>query len=401
MLSKVATGRESSFFAADMADFNTVISGRVKGARLLVIGGAGSIGSATIRQLVPFAPGALHVVDVNENGLAELVRDLRGGTAPFEVRDLKTLPLDFGSEILHRFLNSEAPYDYVFNFAALKHVRSEKDIFSVLQMINTNILKQARLLAWLGEKRTPVHYFAVSTDKAANPVNLMGATKKLMEHVLFRCAPKGGNWCVTTARFANVAFSDGSLLYSWIQRLAKGQPVVAPLDTRRFFVSAEESGQICLLAGLLGKDRHIHIPTLNEDEHLRDLREVAREFLLAKGYQPAEYENEQQAKENLARDVARGHYPLLLTALDTSGEKPYEEFAEEGDTVIDAGFSALRAIPYAAAESGDLAGLLEWFEEIVSRPELPVSKQEMVRQISLCLPEFRHIETGKKLDDRF
>lgn len=396
-LAKIATRRELSYFREDVAALGGAIDDAVRGRRVLVVGGAGSIGSATLKQIVPFSPKALHVTDINENGLAELVRELRGGELLASIPDFRALPMDFGSEIFHRFLSDEESYDFVLNFAALKHVRSEKDVYSALQMIDTNVVKQVRLIKWLTERQPCPAYFSVSTDKAANPVNLMGASKRLMEHVIF----SAGIRCrVTTARFANVAFSDGSLLYSWVQRLGKMQPIPVPVSTKRYFISPEEAGQICLIAAFLGRDRQILVPSFNAQEHLIDLEDVARDFLVANGFTPRDYRDEREAIRGVAGDVAQGHYPLLLTPLDTSGEKPYEEFQGAGEEIADIGMRGLKGIGYAHDSFATVRRCVDFFADRIASAELGVSKEEIVERIGGCLPEFLHRETGKKLDDR-
>ncbi|MBE3143110.1 MAG: polysaccharide biosynthesis protein, partial [Planctomycetes bacterium] len=263
-LAWIATGRKRSMFQEDYDACRPAIQEAICDRRVLIIGGAGSIGSATIRQILPFRPRALHVVDIDENGLAELVRDLRCSRLVHDQSELRLLPLDYGSPIMHRFLGDQEPYDMIMNFAAVKHVRSEKDIYSVLHMFETNVLKMYRFLQWASGCHGSVNFFSVSTDKAANPVNLMGASKRLMEHVMFSALPyRHPPTKVTSARFANVAFSNGSLLQSWINRLQKGQPIVVPAKTRRYFISSIEAGQLCLLAGCYCPNGFVLIPKMD------------------------------------------------------------------------------------------------------------------------------------------
>ena len=393
--------REGSLFEMDFMAHLDEIRKSVKGARILVIGGAGSIGSATVKELTGFSPGALHVVDVSENNLAELVRDLRGSPGHLDIRDFQTLPLDYGSPIFRRFLQDHKPYDIVLNFAAIKHVRSEKDLSSLLQMLDTNVVKQALLLRWLSNEGGVHRYFSVSTDKAANPVNLMGATKRAMEHVIFSAAGgPAGIRCVTSARFANVAFSDGSLLHGWQQRLAKRQPIAVPMATRRYFISLREAGQICVLAALCGENGRIVIPKLDERRDLRDLADVAREYLAAEGFRAREYEEETLAKSRVQEDIKDGHYPLLLTPLDTDGEKPFEEFIGEGEITEDIGMIFLRAVRYVAAPPDVLANFLEMAKAAVSNPYSQTSKEDIIAALKTVIPQFRHRATGKSLDAR-
>ena len=281
-LSRTITGRTTDLFTSDMDLRQKELSERIAGSRILIIGGAGSIGSATVHALSAFRPHALHVVDQNENGLAELVRDLRSSTVELPVSDFRTLPLDFGSPIMQRFLTDAEPYDFVLNFAANKHVRTEKDVYSVLQLFNTNVVKTAHFLRWLAENNSARRFFCVSTDKAANPVNLMGASKRIMEHLVFsEEIISTQNLEVTSARFANVAFSNGSLLESFLQRIQKRQPLAVPRNTRRYFVSLREAGQICLLAAICAPHGHIVIPKLDPKNDLQDLQSIAVKVLRA------------------------------------------------------------------------------------------------------------------------
>jgi len=400
-LCRLATGRTTDLFAADLRARRAEIAERITDSRVLVIGGAGSIGASTVKALSDFRPKSLHVVDLSENNLAEMVRDLRSSESGLNVPDFRALPIDFGSPIMRRFLVESGPYDYVLNFAALKHVRSEKDEFSLLQMLDTNIVKPARLLGWLRETGAPRAYFCVSTDKAANPVNLMGASKRLMEHMVFSCEVVGGlESRVTSARFANVAFSDGSLLQSWIRRLEKQQPLAAPASTRRFFISLEESGLICLLAAMCAPDRHILIPRLDPSEDLHELDVIAREFLCAHGYKPRIYGDENTARAGVAKDIAAGRYPLLITALDTQGEKPYEEFVGAGEKSVEVGMQDLLAVGYRPTAPGAVARFVEMATEFVTSDSVSVGKEQIISEISKVVPEFHHIESKKSLDER-
>jgi FlaA1/EpsC-like NDP-sugar epimerase len=400
LLSSLATGRSRSLFSHDIDGNDEKLHARIDGRRFLIIGGAGSIGSATIRALLQYSPGTVHVVDISENNLAELVRDLRGSQALSGRVDFRALPIDYGSGVFRRYLQDMEPYDFIFNFAAIKHVRSEKDIYSVLQMLDTNVVKQARLLDWLkASGKADLRYFSVSTDKAANPVNLMGASKRIMEHVMFRGGAGMPGMTAASARFANVAFSDGSLLHGWIKRMEKKQPVPVPVETRRFFISLEESGHICLLSGVLGEDGRIMIPRLNEVE-LKELVPIAREFIFSRGFRCREYDDEQLAIDSVGKDMAEGFYPLLLTPLDTSGEKPFEEFVGEGEQAMEIGMKELLAVAYAPPEEGSIERFIHDAGEYVSTWEQGVSKGEIVEAMARVIPQLRHAETGKCLDER-
>ena len=404
-LARIATDRSTSLFRPDIQQRADEIRDAVQGARVLVIGGAGSIGSATVRELVGFRPAALHVIDQNENELAELVRSLRSAPEPLAIDDFRTLPLDYGAVSAGAFLRAEAPWDLVLNFAAIKHVRSEKDSFSILQMFDTNIVKQARLLGWLRDLGFQGRYFSVSTDKAANPTSLMGASKRVMEHVMFDPGLVPGLDCtITSARFANVAFSNGSLLQSFVNRMRMGQPLAAPKDTRRYFVSLQESGQLCALAAVTGVDRHILIPRLDPETALIEMQLVAERFCQASGYRPVHYHDEDQACRSVARDRATGRWPLLLTGLDTSGEKPYEEFVADREQVVELGYQALMGVPWLAPDDvGTMPRLMAGMEALFARAaNEPVDKDMLKGIIAMAEPDFlnRHRDTGRNLDQR-
>jgi FlaA1/EpsC-like NDP-sugar epimerase len=397
-LDAVVLHRDTSYFADDIRARQSNIAEMVTNARILVVGGGGTIGSATCKLLAAHAPAALHVVDQSENYLAELVRELRGRSEGLNVADFRTYPLDYGSPVMGRFLRESKPYDIVLNFAALKHVRSEKDVYSLLQMLDTNIVRHIRFKKWLAEFGHGKRFFAVSTDKAANPKSLMGASKRLMEDVVFGIAnrPDGAS---TSARFANVAFSNGSLLQGFLYRLEKRQPLAAPRDTRRFFVSQRESGEICLLGALVAPDRHIVFPRLSPADHLQLLDEIACRVLKHVGLIPEYYDNEDAAKCDVEAMAAKGRWPLLLTPLDTSGEKPYEEFVGQGEEVTEIGMSALCAIRH--VQSADANQILfDKLEEYVEDPSVFVNKSLLTEAISEILANFFHTETGKNLDDR-
>lgn len=400
-LSSLVTGRRTSPFALDIQDQFINLRKQIKGKRILVIGGAGSIGSATVQAIVPFRPRSLHVIDQNENSLAELSRDLRNQDIGRVLQDFRTLPLNFGSAIMQRFLQEEDPYDHVLNFSALKHVRSEKDAYSVLQMLDTNVLKPARLLTWLLNRGKLESYFCVSTDKAANPTNLMGSSKRLMEHVIFSGeVVKAADTRITSARFANVAFSDGSLLQSWLLRLDKGQPWAVPKDTRRFFISLEEAGQICLLAAFVAPDRHLLIPKFDVDNDLHDLAELAGNILRHLNYQPEFFEREEDAIQAMSKVKAKNCYPVLLTPLDTIGEKPYEEFIGTGEQSVSVGMSHLLGVPYHPIKAGLLKPFLDRLEALISQADTVIDKAALVNEISALIPEFKHSFSTKSLDER-
>lgn len=393
-LAKVVVRRTSSLLDEDMARNLDAVTEKVGGKRVLVVGGAGTIGSATVAQLAGLRPSQLHVVDTDENGLTELVRDLRNRDLVGRGTDLRTTPVDAGSQTMLRILRENGGYDIVLNFAAVKHVRSEKDVFSLLRMLDVNVRLPRRLLEWTGQDCE--RYFAVSTDKAASPVNLMGASKRVMEHVILD-QPFGP--AVTSARFANVAFSQGSLLDGWLRRLAKGQAWAVPRGTRRYFVTPQESGELCLLAATLGPPGHIVIPDLDPKSQLRDLVDVAQDVLAALGLRAVFFEEEAQARQ-AARHHGEGEWPVLLTPLDTVGEKEYEEFVGEGDVVHDCGFTALRSIQAPAAAGADVTLLLEELSLVLDDADRFVDQAAVTELVHRLVPELRHRAGGRSLDDR-
>jgi len=397
----VATARCSELFQEDLMAKRKDLEEAIGGARILVVGGAGTIGSATIRELCTFKPAALDVVDINENGLAELVRDLRSSGIVDAATELLVLPLDMGSPLMTRLFLERAPYDIVMNFAALKHVRSEKHICSVLELLDTNLLKAARLMKSLGEHGRACRYFAVSSDKAANPSSVMGTSKRIMEELMFSgLLTPPGILHVTSARFANVAFSNGSLLEGIIQRLQTQQPIAVPLDTRRYFVTPRESGCICLLASLCLPDKHVAIPRVDAGVNLRLLEDVAGDILRYAGYEPHVYCDEAEARSAVQSEMKRGCYPVVLTARDTSGEKPFEVFVADGERVMEAGFRDLQAIRFEGRSTEPLQRFLDCIEAYVAQPDVAVTKTDILRMMQEVVPEMHHVETGKHLDQR-
>ncbi len=397
-LDQAVLRRDASHFGVDLRDQRDALLAAVSGRRVLVVGGGGSIGSATTMLLADLGPSCLHIVDQSENYLAEVVRDLRGRPGGLDIADFRSLPVDYGSPVMGRFLADSKPYDLVLNFAALKHVRSEKDVYSLLQMIDTNVVRHVRFRRWLKAGGHGLRYFAVSTDKAANPTSLMGASKRLMEDVVF--APELSTSGVdTTARFANVAFSNGSLLQGFLSRLEKGQPLAVPRDTRRYFVSQRESGEICLLASVLGKPGTVLFPTLDPENELQLLEDIAKRILAACGYEAVLFDVESVARNALPGLRSQGKWPLLLTPLDTNGEKPFEEFVGAGERIVESGLSTLSAVMHVGTNTLTEA-LLEMFEDAVSRVDGALDKQAIVDAIERVIPGFNHRETGKSLDDR-
>lgn len=403
--SHVATKRTESLFAVDIADQQEAIAEAVRGKRILAVGAAGSIGSSTVHVLARYKPAALHVIDQNENALAELVRQLRSQPEPLGIEDFQTLPLDYGASATERLMKAEGPYDRILNFAAIKHVRTEKDPFGILQMLDTNIVKQHRFRRWIAAHSPEADYFSVSTDKAANPVSFMGATKRVMEHVLFDQAREAGlKGKVTTARFANVAFSNGSLLQSFENRFTRGEPLAAPRGIRRYFVSLEESGEICTLASIAAPDQHIAIPRLDPQECLVPLEDIAAAFLREQGVEPEIFEDERAACRSVDALRREGRWPLILTPANTAGEKPYEEFVGAGEAPVEIGLTNMLAVPYAGlSTSASLDEVTARLTTIIRGDDTRAYDKDALKAIIGELePAFmqRHIESSRNLDQR-
>lgn len=392
-IAKHVTKRKSSMFEQDILQFSDELSEKIQNKKVLVIGGAGTIGSSYIKAVLNFKPGKLVVVDINENGLTELTRDLRSTENQFIPKDYITYPMNFGDPVFKKMFLELGPFDIVANFAAHKHVRSEKDHFSIEAMLENNVFQAKKLLDLLLEHK-PAHFFCVSTDKAANPVNVMGGSKKLMEEVIMAYSQELN---ITTARFANVAFSNGSLLDGYIQRLFKSQPISCPSDVKRFFVSPEESGQICMLACMLGNSGEIFFPKLSEDEQvyfkeitLKFFEEAKREIVLC--------QTEEEAKEK-SKNLENNPYPVYFFASDTSGEKLYEEFYTETDTLDLEKFNSLGVITNSKKlQISEIEDALHEIYEILQKPGY--DKEQIVSAMKKYLPDFEHIETGKSLDQK-
>ena len=387
------TGRKESLLAKDLLHHHQELQQEIEGRSVLVIGGAGTIGASFIKALIRYSPSKLVVVDINENGLTELVRDCRSSEMLRLPADFKTYPINFGDIVFPKIFSKEGPFDIVANFAAHKHVRSEKDAFSIEAMIENNVLKANQLLQLL-LKHPPKHFFCVSTDKAANPVNIMGASKKLMEEVILAYAQ---DLPITTARFANVAFSNGSLLAGFIERLMKQQPLSCPADVKRFFVSPQESGEICLMACILGKSGDIFFPKLDPEKDMINFAAIVPPFLAAFGLVPFICDSEESAKQ--FRSAANGNqYPVYFFASETSGEKLYEEFYTDEEALDMQRFAELGIIKNATRRSRkELDSIVT---EVAALFEVPVEKQDIVIALKKLLPGFAHVETGINLDQK-
>lgn len=394
-IGKYVTNRETSMFLKDIENNREALTEKIAGKSVLVVGGAGSIGSSFIKAILPFMPASLVVVDTNENALAELTRDLRSTKGMYVPNDYVPYPMDFCSPVFEKMFRKRGGFDIVGNFSAHKHVRSEKDIYSVEALLQNNVLHAKMLLDLLAEY-PPEEYFCVSTDKAANPVNIMGASKRIMEDVIFTYSDK---FPVKTARFANVAFSNGSLPAGFIARLQKLQPLSAPSDVKRYFVSPEESGQICMLACMLGKNREIFFPRL-EKEQMMTFDKIAVALLHEHGYEVLECDSDEEAIDK-AVDLKNGSrkYPVHFSGSNTSGEKSYEEFYTDEENVD---FDRLRALGVVTdKEIPDKDKVNVLFDELTKAFEKEeTTKEEIIAIMKGYLPNFEHIETGKSLDSK-
>jgi FlaA1/EpsC-like NDP-sugar epimerase len=387
-------GRKTELFNEDVQANCLDLEKLVSDSRFLVIGGSGSIGQAVTREIFKRDPKALHVVDISENNMVELVRDLRS-TVGYGSGEFKTFAVDCGSVEFEALMKAEGPYDYVFNLSALKHVRSEKDPYTLMRMIMVNvfnIVKTLRMAKEMGAKK----YFCVSTDKAANPVNMMGASKRIMEMFLMR---ESLTQEISMARFANVAFSDGSLLHGFNQRFTKKQPFSAPNDVRRYFVTPQESGELCLLSGLLGNNRDIFFPKLSEKLHLITFSEIAVRYLRERGYEPYECDSEDEARDRAEELIANKQWPCYFFKSDTTGEKDFEEFFTDSEDLDMERFETVGVIRN--QPEFDEAELDEFMNGIEALREKGTwDKEDIVKLYFSLLPEFSHKETGKYLDQR-
>ncbi len=385
-------GREKELFEKDIDNYEKQLSDAVFSSSFLVIGGAGSIGQAVTKEIFKRHPKKLHVVDISENNMVELVRDIRSSFGYIE-GDFSTFALDVGSVEYDAFIKADGKYDYVLNLSALKHVRSEKDPFTLMRMIDVNIFNTDKTLAQSIENGTK-KYFCVSTDKAANPVNMMGASKRIMEMFVMR---KSKQINVSMARFANVAFSDGSLLHGFNQRIEKNQPIVAPNDIKRYFVTPQESGELCLMSCIFGENRDIFFPKLSEDLHLITFADIAVKYLKEKGYEPYLCQDEDEARELSKTLPAHGKWPCLFSTSDTTGEKDFEEFFTNKETLDMDRFENLGIIKNEAIFDEEL--LNEFVDKISSmKKNQEWSKEQIVELFFKMIPDFGHKETGKYLD---
>lgn len=385
-------GREVQLFNRDIDNYEIRLKNEIQVSKFLVIGGAGSIGQAVVKEIFKRKPLKLHVVDISENNMVELVRDIRSSFGYID-GDFQTFALDIGSVEYDAFIEADGKYDYVLNLSALKHVRSEKDPFTLMRMIDVNIFNTEKTINQAIAKGAK-KYFCVSTDKAANPVNMMGASKRIMEMYLMR---KSEEINISTARFANVAFSDGSLLHGFNQRIQKKQPIVAPNDIKRYFVVPKESGELCLMSCIFGENRDVFFPKLSENLHLVTFADIAVRYLNELGYEPFLCETEDEARELIKTIPQQKKWPCLFTSSDTTGEKDFEEFFTENETLDMERFENLGVIKNG---SGFDQIKLNHFTESIAKLKSDKSwvKEDIVKLFHDMIPDFGHKETGKYLD---
>lgn len=387
-------GRQNLLFEKDVNYLESNLVDHVSGHSFLVIGGAGSIGQSVTLEIFKRDPKVLHVVDISENNMVELVRNIRS-TIGYGSGDFRTFAIDCGSTEYESFFKTEGPYDYVLNLSALKHVRSEKDPYTLMRMIDVNIFNTIKTLRLAGETDAK-KYFCVSTDKAANPVNMMGGSKRIMEMFLMR---ESLSQNISMARFANVAFSDGSLLHGFNQRFAKRQPIAAPNDVKRYFVTPQESGELCLMSCLLGENRDIFFPKLSEKLHLITFSEIATKYLDQLGFEPYKCETEEEARNRADVLIKERKWPCYFFESDTTGEKDFEEFFTESEALDMNKFSSIGIIKNEPQYDEEK---LSWFESYISqiRQKSNWERSDLVNIFHEMIPCFGHKETGKFLDQR-
>ena len=388
-------GRTRPLFDTDVSAREAELREHITGSRILVIGGAGTIGQAVVRELFKRDPRALHVVDISENNLVEVVRDIRS-TLGYGSGDFQTVPVDAGSRYFDAFVESQASYDYICNLSALKHVRSEKDPYTLMRMLEVNVfntVKTARMAAQQGAKK----YFAVSTDKAANPVNLMGGSKRIMEKFLHR---ESANVDVSMARFANVAFSDGSLLHGFTQRIMKHQPISAPNDVKRYFVTPKESGELCMMSAIFGENLDIFFPDQAGELELTRFSDIAIRFLEQAGYEAVQCETEDEARERVLELIPQKKWPVYFFNSDTTGEKAFEEFFMGNETLDLDIFNGIGVIKNQPTFNEALLDQFDSEITAIRSSKGPWDKAQIVESYLKILPELSHEEKGKYLDSR-
>ena len=387
-------GRSQELFTSDLSDIKDEVNEIISNSRFLVIGGAGTIGQAVSIEIFRRNPKVLHVVDISENNMVELVRDIRSSIG-YGTGEFKTFAIDCGSVEFESLLKNEGHYDYIFNLSALKHVRSEKDPYTLMRMIIVNIINTLKTIQ-LTKNMNVKKYFCVSTDKAANPVNMMGASKRIMEIFLMR---ESMELEISMARFANVAFSDGSLLYGFNQRITKRQPIAAPRDIRRYFVTPKESGELCLLSGLLGSNRDIFFPKLSESLHLITFSDIAIAYLKSINFRPYECESENEARDRADELINKNLWPCYFFDSDTTGEKDFEEFFTDKEELDMSRFKTVGVIKNKPEFNSEK---LDMFIDSINnfREAGKWSKKDILNLYLMLIPDFSHFETGKYLDQK-
>lgn len=386
-------GREGGLFDNDIESNNSDLSEIISKGKFLIIGGAGSIGQAVTNEILLRNPRLIHIVDINENNLVELVRSFRSSIGSVD-GEFKTFAIDCGSEQFNSFMDAHGPYDYILNLSALKHVRSEKDPFTLMRMIDVNIFNPINMLNNINHNSLE-KFFCVSTDKAANPVSMMGASKRIMELFLLR---ESVNHSISTARFANVAFSDGSLLHGFTNRLQKKQPISAPNDILRYFITPKESGELCLMSSILGENRDIFFPKLSDSLHLISFSDIAKKFVIQNGYEPFECESEEEARLESNSLILNNKWPCYFFKSDTSGEKDFEEFYTKDDILNMSTFNSIGIVNQLINNEVNLDQFVDDIKALKNTGKW--TKDEVIKSFNKIIPEFSHLETGKNLDQK-
>ena len=391
---KIVTGRSESFFSEDLAANDCKLLEYICGARVAIVGAAGSIGSSVVKTILRYKPEAISLIDLNENNLVEVVRDLRSTEGIVLPNDFGTLPIGLGTIEFKRYFKDSQPFDYFLNLSAVKHVRSEKNIYCLMRMIDTNAVFLYDFF-----KQNPYRFkkvFSVSSDKAANPANMMGASKMVMEKVLLAQAEEQP---FSTARFANVAFSDGSLPYGFLQRISKQQPLSAPNDVKRYFISHQEAGELCVLSCILGENRDVFFPKLSFDKDEKTFSQIAVELLESLGYEPVECNSEEEAKSMVNKLIPRKQWPCYFFKTDTSGEKEFEEFYTSKELLDMGRFNKIGVIKRGPIlENEPLETFIQFCRN--AKTDYCVKKEDYIQAMLQIVPTMQHIETGKNLDQK-
>lgn len=391
---KIITGRDVSFFQDDIFDNAQKLNEMINGARIVIVGAAGSIGTAVVKTILRYKPAALSLVDISENNLVEVVRDLRSAESITMPKEFQTLPIGLGTVEYDRYFKDSKPYDYFLNLSAIKHVRSEKDIYCLMRMLDTNAVFLYDFL-----RNNPYRFkkvFSVSSDKAANPANMMGASKMVMEKVLMSHSQEQP---FSTARFANVAFSDGSLPFGFLQRINKGQPLSAPNDVKRYFISHQEAGELCVLSCFLGENRDVFFPKFTGEKDEKTFSQIAVDLLEILEYEPVECDSEQEAKAIAKELIPQKKWPCCFFKTDTSGEKGYEEFYVSGEELDTERFKNIGVIKRDVfSEKDSLESFIQFCAQAKTNEN--ITKADYVDAMKKIVPSLFHVETGKNLDQK-